>query len=373
VLGWARVDAAVGVLALLGLAYVLLLAGLEVDVDGLRGGPLRRTGAGFLLSLGLGLLAGFALAAAGAVASPLLVAVVLASTGLAVVIPLLKDAGETRSPFGQLVIAGASVAEFGTIVLLSLLLSREATGTGARVALLAGLGVAVVAVVLALRRVERSRRLAPELRRLQDSSAQIRVRGAALLLVAFAALAEGLGVEVILGAFLAGVALRAVDRDERMLHPQFRTKLEAVGFGVFAPVFYVASGLRFDLRALVARPGALALVPVFLAALLVVRGLPAGLYRPVVGTRRAAAARAASRATALGFVVVGAQLGAELGLLSPSTAAALVGAGLLSVLLFPLTALVLLREAGQAAGRPAPAPAAPVLTHTTRVTGGSHV
>jgi Kef-type K+ transport system membrane component KefB len=200
--------------------------------------------------------------------------------------------------------------------------------------------------------------------RLQDTTDQIRIRGAFVLLAIFAALAERLGLEVILGAFLAGAILTLVDGDKKLTHPQFRTKLEAIGYGVFVPYFFVASGLRFDLAALVATPATVARVPLFLASLLVVRGIPALLYRPLVGGQRTIIA-GLLQATSLTFIVAATQIGQSLGLMGAATASALIAAGLLSVLLFPLIALTLLQRAGQpAAGPPAAAlaPEPPVPT-----------
>jgi hypothetical protein len=174
--------------------------------------------------------------------------------------------------------------------------------------------------------------------RLSDTSAQIRVRLAVLLVVGLGAVAEGLGFEAILGAFLAGLVLRRADPDGVMSHPHFREKLDGIGFGFVVPVFFVTSGLVFDVDALRASPGALLQVPVFLAALLVVRALPALAYRSVL-TGREVMAAGLLQATSLPFLVVGAALGLELGVLGPGDAAALVAAGLLSVVLFPALAL----------------------------------
>ena len=342
-LGWVEIDTPIRVMSLLGLAFLLLLAGLEIDFDRLRGRLLRVTGAGFLLSFGLALVAAFALDAAGLVGAPLLIAIIGAATALGVVIPVLKDAGESSSEFGQLVIAGASIADVATIVLLSLFFSGESSGVGAKLVLLGGFVFLVAAIGLAVLEARRSMRLSAVLLRLQDTTAQIRVRGAFVLLAGFVAIAEELGLEAILGAFLAGAVLKLVDRDQMMTHPKFRHKLEAAGFGVFIPFFFVTSGLRFDLDALLADASTLALVPAFLALLLVVRGLPAVLYRPLLGARRAAAA-GLLQATSLGFIVVASQIGVELGLIDAGTGAAFVAAGLLSVLIFPLAALVILRR-----------------------------
>jgi Kef-type K+ transport system membrane component KefB len=150
----------------------------------------------------------------------------------------------------QIVIAAASTADSGTVVLLSLFFSREATSVWSTLLLLGGFVLLAAAVGVAIAEVGHWRRLEPVLRRLQDSSAQIRVRGALLLLVGFAALAQLLGLEVILGAFIAGALLRLLDRDRMMTHPLFHQKLDAAGFGVFIPFFFVVSGMELDLPAL---------------------------------------------------------------------------------------------------------------------------
>ncbi len=362
VLGWVRVDLPLQVLSLLGLAFLLFLAGLEVDVDHLRGKLLGLVGAGFVVSVAIGLAFSAGLAAFGLVDTPLLVAIILTATSLGVVIPVLKDAGQVESDFGQLVIAAASIADFGAVILLSLFFSREATGPGAQLLLIGGLVLLAVGIGVGVARAGRSVRLSADLGRLQDSSAQIRVRGAVLLLALLVLVAQRLGLETILGAFLAGAILRVVDRDEMMTHPRFRVKLEALGYGFLVPFFFVVSGVRFNLEALTADPANLRLVPLFLAVLLVVRGLPAWLYRPRVGTRRMVVA-GLLQATSLPFIVAAAQIGMELGKLDQATGAALVAAGLLSVLLFPLAALTILR--GGDTGRRADRETEPTSTVTT--------
>ena len=343
VLGWVKIDLPISILSVLGLAFLLFLAGLEVELERLRGRLLMYVGLAFLLSFGLALLAGYGLYVAGQVLSPLLIAIILVATGLGVVIPVLKDAGESTSDFGQLVIAGAMFAEFGSIILLSLFFSREATGTATKLVLLAGFALLAAGFAFVVLRLERSTRIAAVLLRLQDTTAQIRVRGAFMLLVAFVALASVLGLETILGAFIAGVILRLVDGDRMMTHPQFRQKLEAIGFGVFIPVFFVTSGIQFDLAALFSSPTTILRVPLFLVALLLVRGVPALLYRPLAGSRRSVVA-GLLQATSLTFIVAATQIGLQLGLITKATGAALIGAGLLSVLIFPLLALTLLRR-----------------------------
>jgi Kef-type K+ transport system membrane component KefB len=363
VLHWVRVDLPVQILALLGLAFLLFLAGTEIDLQRLRGRAMRLALSSFAISAVLGLLAGYLLFAIGLVRSPLLVAIILLATSLGLVVPVLKDAGEASTPFGQLVIATASVADFGAVILLSLFFSREASAPVAKGILLLGFATVAVLLVAGVKRLERVMRLSTLLVKLQDTTAEIRVRASILLLIAFVALAERLGLETILAAFLAGATLRLVDQDQFRTHPNFRVKLEAIGYGFLIPIFFVTSGLQFDLRALFASPSTVLRLPLLLLALLAVRGLPAIVYRRVASRSRLLAA-GLLQATSLPFIVAASAIGTGLGLIAPATAAALVGAGLLSVVLFPTIALTLLRE-----GEPG-APPRPVLQSAQIVSGG---
>jgi Kef-type K+ transport system membrane component KefB len=343
-LGWATFDLPLQVLSVIGLAFLLFLAGLEIEFDRLRGRPLEIAALGFALSFVIAVIVGYALDAAGLGDTPLLVAIILTATSLGVLVPLLKDTGEIATSFGQLVIAAASIADFGAIILLSLFFSREATGIGTKLELLGLLMLFGAAVAVAVFELEHVMGISQVLRRLQNTTAQIRIRAAFLLLAAFVALASRLGLETILGAFIAGAVISLVDRDQMMTHADFRAKLESVGFGVFIPIFFVTSGVKFDLNALFSGASTVARVPLFLLALLLARGVPALIYAPMIGNRRTAAA-CLMQATSLPFIVAATQIGVELGKLSQANAAALVAAGLLSVLIFPLAALSILRGA----------------------------
>ena len=355
-LGLVQVDLPVQIVAVLGLAFLLFLAGLEVDVHQLRGQVLRLAVLGYLVTLALGGVAGAAFSAVGWVNSALLLAVTLSATSLGLVVPVLKDARRADSAVGQFTIAAASVADFAAVLVLSLVFSTEGGSAGERLVMVGLFALLVGVTGLAVATAGRSQRLGSVLVRLQDTTAEIRVRAAVVLLVAFVALAEQFGLETILGAFLAGAVVGLVDRDASS-HPRFRIKLEALGYGFLIPVFFVTSGLRLDLRGLLADPAALARVPLFLIALLVVRGVPAYLALRTLGGR-ATAATALLQATSLPFIVTATQIGVVTGLMGPVTAAALVCAGLLSVLVFPVIALALLRQpaddpAGRGPRRPA--------------------
>jgi len=366
-LGWVQVDLPIQILALIGLAFLLFLAGLEIDVERLRGRVLRLTALAFVISFAIGIVVGLVLHAGGFIKSPLFIAIVLVSTSLGVIVPVLKDSGNISSDFGQLVIAAASIADFGAIILLSLFFSgKGSTDIAGKLILLAIFGALVVVIGVVIAGLERFRGISGVLQRLQDTTAQIRVRGAFVLLIGFVALAENVGLEVILGAFAAGALLSLIDRDRQMTHPEFRVKLEAAGFGIFIPVFFVTTGLHFNLDALFASAGTVAHIPLFLLALLLVRGLPALVYGRLLGRQKAIVA-GILQATSLPFIVAAAQIGMDIGVVSEANGAALIAAGLLSVIIFPALGLTLLRrgERGPQATertRAMPTPAMPVMT-----------
>ncbi len=349
VLGIVHVDEAISVISVLGLAFLLFLAGLEIDFQRLRGQVLRVTLIAFVVSFGIALLVALVLKATGLIETPLLIAIILCATSLGVLIPVLKDAGEISSTFGQLIVAAGTIADFGAVILLSIFFSGEG-GVGSTLLLIGGLVVLAVVVFIAVKGADRSSLLRQDLLRLQDTTAQIRVRGAVVLLVGFAAIADSLGLESILGAFIAGAVLSLLDKDEQMTHPEFRRKLEAVGFGIFIPVFFVSSGVNYDLDALTSSASNLLMVPIFLAALVAARGLPALFYRRLLDTKHIAIA-GLMQATSLPFIVAAVAIGEDLNLVTAAEGAALIGAGLLSVLLFPLIGLGLLKG-GDGAKRP---------------------
>lgn len=342
VLGIVHADEAISVVALLGLSFLLFLAGLEIEFDKLRGQVLRLTLMGFAISFAIAVVVALGLKASGLIETPLLIAIILCATSLGVLIPVLKDAGEISSTFGQLVVAAGTIADFGSVILLSIFFSGEG-GVGSTLLLIGSLVLLAGVVLIAVKSAERSSLLRLDLVRLQDTTAQIRVRGAMVLLVGFAAIADSLGLESILGAFIAGAILSLLDKDAAMTHPEFRRKLEAIGFGLFIPVFFVTSGINYDLNALTSSASNVLMVPIFLAALMAARGLPAWLYRRVLDARHTLIA-GLMQATSLPFIVAAVAIGEDLDLIDAAEGAALIGAGLLSVLLFPLIGLGLLKN-----------------------------
>jgi Kef-type K+ transport system membrane component KefB len=276
----------------------------------------------FAVSAVLALLCAYAFRLAGQARQPLLLAIILMSTSAGLLLPLLKDAGEGSTGFGQLVMTAAALAEIVPIMLLSLFFSATSATPGAQAVSLA---IFIVLIVLSGTALAWVRRLEPAgrlLNRLADSSAQLRVRASLTLALAFGVLAYRFGFASILGAFAAGLLVRIVDLARGSPHPQFRVKLEGIGFGFLVPIFFISTGVAFPLKALLADPAAMAEVPLFLAALLLVRGLPALLYTRFAGRRRAVAA-GLLQATTLTFVIVAAQIGLADGKITPTAAASL--------------------------------------------------
>jgi Kef-type K+ transport system membrane component KefB len=346
VLNWARIDAPVEVLSDLGLGMLLFLAGLEIDVDRLRSPLSRLAGLAFGLSAGLGLLCGFLFWLGGGATRPILLAIILMSTSAGLLLPLLKDAGQAATEFGQLIMTAAALAEIVPILLLSLLFSAASKTTGDKLVSLAIFLALLILIGFAVAEVRRLRWLDRMLDHLEKRSGQLRVRATLTLALACGVLAYRFGFASILGAFAAGLLVRIIEISGREPNRDFLIKLEGIGFGFLIPIFFISTGVAFQLKDLEKHPAALAEVPLFLLALLVVRGVPALLYVRAVGRPRAAAG-GLLQATTLTFVIVATEIGTETGKLTPATADALVAAGLLSAALFPVGAARLLARSGR--------------------------
>lgn len=351
VLNLVQPDATVEALSIIGLSFLLFLAGLEIDFRQLRGPWARLVGIGLAGTLALAGIVGWVLDVAGLVESPLLIGTALVATSLGLLVPILKDADAVDRPVGQLTIGGASAGEISAVVLLSLFFSEHASSPASGVLLLLGLALLVALIVVTSVRAGHSMWLSRAVVNLADTSAQVRVRLTMILIVGLSAIALHLGFEAILGAFIAGAVLRLVDPDAERTHPQFHVKLEGLGYGFLVPVFFVTSGIQFDLGALFADVGTALRVPMFLAALLLVRGLPALVYRRAGLSRAETVASGLLQATSLPVIVAATTIGLRLDAISPANAAALVAAGLVSVVVFPLTALPLLNRSRRSAGR----------------------
>jgi len=344
VLDLAQPDDFLDFFAGLGLGMLFFFAGFEIDFERLRGVPLRLGLLGWLVSLALAYSIGGLLALAGVVLSLVFTGTAMATTAIGTLIPILGDAGELRTRFGRYVLAAGAMAEFGPIVLITIVFSTKSATSNALI-LLAFVAGSVVAAVVATRGMVRGWGL---LERTLETSGQLAVRLAVVTVFALGALAASLGLELLLGGFLAGVIVRVALRGREVA--VLESKLTAVGYGFFIPFFFVVSGIKFNLGALTDDPVNLLKLPLFLALFLVVRGVPAvALYRRLLD-QRDRLALAFYSATELPLVVAITTIAVERGHMRSSTAASLVGAAVLSTAIYPLVALRL-----RASRVPAPA------------------
>jgi Kef-type K+ transport system membrane component KefB len=340
VFGFAHDNVIVSAFSQLGLTVLMFLAGYEIQMSRVAGAPLRSACLGWAGSLVLGITAGIVVVTVArpeeGVSAGVLVGLIFTTTALGTVLPILRDTGELDTPFGTFILAAGALGEFGPILAMAVLLSGEsAIHTIVVLVLFVGIAAAVLAAA--------SRPASPRIARLMQNtlttSGQLGVRVAMLLVIFLAWVAGHLGLDVLLGAFTAGLVARLFfsGTDEETQEATM-ARLEGVGFGFLVPIFFVVSGIRFDLDSLLSAPSALILIPVALVLFLLIRGVPTylALHGALAGRDRLGAGIYA--ATALPLVVVITSLGVEDGRLTEATAAALVGAGMLSVLLFPLTA-----------------------------------
>lgn len=340
----AQPDEFIELLAEFGLAYLIFLAGFEIDLDELRGEPARLASTAWVASLALGLLAGLAATASGLALSSIVVGLALTTTALGTLLPILRDAGLSGTPFGTHVLAGGALGEFGPILAIALVLGTDAP---ARRVLSLALFAVIAGATIWLSRRATPAALERLMRTTLHTSGQLVVRLCVLAIAGLVWWAAELGLDILLGAFAAGIVARFLVHAAHDEHDVevVDSKLEAIGFGFLVPLFFVVSGMRFDLDALLDDPAALVRVPLFLGLFVVVRGLPVlVLYRSVLG---AATARALALTTsaALPLVVVITDIGVRTDRMRPSNAASLVGAGMLSVLLLPMIGVALQRRA----------------------------
>jgi Kef-type K+ transport system membrane component KefB len=329
----------IGLLADFGLAMLFFMAGSEIDFGSLTGRTGMRAGGGWVISLVAGIAVGWLIAPGEAA---VIVGVALCSTALGALLPILRDAGELRSPFGRSVSAVGAVGEFGPLVAISIFLGGRDPGLST-IVLLVFVVVAAGVVVLALRgpRGWLHRAVSATL----HTSGQFAVRVVFLVLAALVTLSIFLDLDMLLGAFTAGLVWRLMMRDAAPVDREaVESKVEAVAFGFLIPIFFLYTGITFDMASLLADPAHFLLVPVCLVALLVVRGIPASFAAPQGASRRDRAALGLLGSTGLPIVVAVTSIGVEAQIITSVHAAVLVAGGMLSVLVFPLVGMLLHRR-----------------------------
>jgi len=338
-LGWATPTHAVPYLAQFGMAFLFFLAGTEIDLLAIRE-QLRSALVGWLLGFGIALLAALGMQALGLIQTWQVVAIAIATTALGVLVPIIRDHGLLDKPLGQHILAAGALGELAPIIVMSVLLSRRHTApvqtafTALFLVLMVIIGWAAV-----------QGRTPPVIRvlsRTLHQSSQLPIRIVVVLLVGLAVLADAFGLDLALGALAAGMIIGAAARDSAdkdVLH----LKLDAVGYGLLVPVFFITSGMKLDIAALFSGTSGIALAGAFLVAVLVSRLPLVGLNLRVLGPKLSCTLGLFS-ATTLSLIVALTEIAMSHGLMTPAETAPLVAAGMVSVILFPALGLRLARE-----------------------------
>jgi Kef-type K+ transport system membrane component KefB len=334
----AQLDTSTTFFGNLGLGMLFFFAGYEIDFDRISGNPLVRAGAGWAVSLVLAYgLAGI-LVATNVIVSDLYTGSAMATTAIGTLIPILRDSGELRTRFGTYLLAAGAVGEFGPILLVTVLLSTTHPLREAFI-LIFFVALAVATGILAVRSAVRGW---PLLERTFETSSQLAVRLAVILIFGLVALAQELGLDLLLGGFVAGMITRQALRGHELV--VFDSKLNAVGYGFLIPFFFVTSGMAYNASLLFTSAAAAAKLPLFVLLFLVIRGLPALLLYRGVLPGRDRVALGVFCATELPLVVAITTLALKVGDMRGSTATALVGAAIISTLVYPLIGLRLRRD-----------------------------
>ncbi|MGK2878857.1 MAG: cation:proton antiporter [Solirubrobacterales bacterium] len=339
VLELAHTDDVLDAFAQLGLGFLFFFAGYEIRFDKIKGQPLKLATEGWVLSLILAYSLAGVLHVTGVIKSDLLVGSALVTTAIGTLIPILRDENRLGGDFGRNILAIGAVGEFGPVLIVTLLLGATSNAALQAVLLVA---FVLIAVLTGIAATGTATRWFDFVTSRMNNSGQLPVRLAVLLVFALVVVAGDLGMDVILGAFAAGMimALLIGDRDAEV----FDSKMEAVGFGFLIPFFFITSGMNLDVEALFGSLSGALKLPLFFVLMLIVRGAPALLfYRRALPASQLRPLGLLS-ATQLPIVVAITTIGLESGEMRASTAAALVGAAVLTVMIFPTVALRLLKK-----------------------------
>lgn len=339
VLGWAEPSAFIETLADFGLAMLFFVAGTEIEFGAFRGRLGRRASLGWLISLVAGVAAGFLLAPGEAA---IVIGIALCSTALGTLLPIIRDAGELHTPFGRAIGAIGAVGEFGPLIAISIFLGGRQPGVATVVL---AIFVAVSALGIWLAAVLPRGGMHRVVNATLHTSGQFAIRVVFLILTALVTLSIALDLDMLLGAFTAGVIWRLLMRDASEAdRAAVESKVEGIAFGFLVPIFFIYTGITFDLQALLDDPTLFLLLPVGLVVLFVVRGLPASLAAPEGASLRERLSVGLLGATGLPIIVAVTAIGVDEGILTTTQQAVLVATGMLSVLLFPLIGMALRGE-----------------------------
>lgn len=334
--GWVTSEGAIGFLGQFGLTFLFFQAGFEFNQYKIGAAPLRLGALAWLASLGLASVFAGLLYMVGLLRAPLLVALLLPTTAFGILIPILRQTGDLDDAFGRHVLGAAAVGELGPIILASVALAQANHHLHQTLLSMVFLAIAIGTIFLA--RSLRSDKLSLMIERWLGDNSILPVRISILILLGLVSLANELGMEIVLGAYTAGLVIAMLARGAKA--ETLEDRLTSIGSGFFIPLFFITSGVEFDLPGLVTSPASLARLFLFCAAFLFIRMIPVRLYKSAL-PERDLAPLALFSATTLPLVVAVTYLGVRTGQMLPENASALVGAAVISVAVFPTLAISL--------------------------------
>jgi Kef-type K+ transport system membrane component KefB/Trk K+ transport system NAD-binding subunit len=345
-LGWVSPDEpTLDFLAEFGFVFLMFLSGMEIDFSSLGfirepakdrekkyWEPLPLAAISFGLTLLMSGLISLILIRLGLARNPWMLGLILSTTSLGVVVPVLKENGLIGGPFGQSILFAALIADFITMFLITFLVAALSQGLTLNILLVSLLFVAFFVILRfgqLFNRMPAARRVFEEL---SHATAQIKVRAALTIMLAFVVLSVALGTEIILGAFLAGacISLLVIPDDEPVIH-----QLETIGYGFLIPIFFIKVGINFNFSALLSSPQALLLAPLLIVAAIVVKILPALVFRLRFTWRETFSAGALLSAR-LSLIIAAAAIGTQLNVISEATNAAILLVAIVTVTFAPL-------------------------------------
>jgi len=343
--GWVQHhEVVLDLLAELGFVFLMFLSGIEIDFSSLGlftkkqksekqpASPIRLAAISFLLTLGLSTLIGFAFTKAGMASSPWMIALILSTTSLGVVVPVLKEQGLSSGRYGQTLLIAALIADFVTMLLITVIVAALSRGLTLDILLIGLLFVAFFLTYyfggIFFNRVKGVRRVLEEL---SSATSQIKVRAAFTMMLIFVALAEMLGTEIILGAFLAGAIVSLLKRpeDSELVH-----QLDAIGYGFFIPIFFIMVGVDFNLASLISSPSALLLVPFLLISAAAVKLLPALVFKTSFSWKQTLAA-GTLLSSRLSLIIAASAIGMRIGVITEPFNAAIILVAIITVVIAP--------------------------------------
>ncbi|MFB6306187.1 MAG: monovalent cation:proton antiporter family protein [Flavobacteriales bacterium] len=334
VLGWVSGTPYLEFLALIGFIFLMFLSGLEVEVDHViatfpkKGLTLARFLAnpflvGLMLyigTLGLSVIAAKLLSTIIEISNPWNFALIMSTSSVGIIVPVLKNRGESQYKYGQMIILSAAIADIFSILLFTFTASYLKHGFRYEILFIFSLIAAFFIAYYLGRYFIRLKLIKKLFFKLSHAASQIKVRGTMLLILAFVIVSQLVDAEVILGAFLSGLILSIFLTKSRSA---LMIKLDGMGFGFFIPIFFIMVGAELDLSALQEFDNSFLFLFLFLISLYLVKIIPSFIWWRLFGFRKSIAG-GILLSSRLSLIIAAAQIGLELGVIAPAMNAAVI-------------------------------------------------